>query len=49
VAGDLLRVTCSACEGVVMVPFADLVGKDTYEVRCPNPACGKIIALHKKS
>ena len=42
---DAIKLTCIACHEVMRVPRADLEGKAEVKVRCPNPACAKVLEV----
>ncbi|WP_395648070.1 M48 family metallopeptidase [Terricaulis sp.] len=42
------RLMCIACKSPMRVPKADLAGPGPVNVRCPNPACGKVIKITPK-
>jgi predicted Zn finger-like uncharacterized protein len=44
-----LRVTCANCKTALRIPRAALAGKEALNVRCPNPACGKVMTLKRQS
>lgn len=48
-AEPVIRVKCSACDSGMRIPQSALAGKTELNVRCPNPACGKIFMLKKKA
>ena len=45
---DGIRLACLACNEVMRVSRAELDGKDSCRVQCPNPACGKILEVVPK-
>lgn len=45
---DTERLTCIACGTAMRVPKADLQGPGPVNVRCPNPACGKVLKITPK-
>jgi predicted Zn finger-like uncharacterized protein len=48
VANNDLRVTCANCKAALRIPRTKLAGKDALNVRCPNPACGKVMTLKRQ-
>jgi Zn-dependent protease with chaperone function len=46
---DDLRLACPACKAAMRIPRAVLAGRDTLNVRCANPACGKVTTLKKQA
>lgn len=42
---DTVRLVCVSCSEPMRVARAQLVGDKPVNVRCPNPACGKILAV----
>jgi hypothetical protein len=42
---DEVRLNCVACGETMLLPKASLEGKAEAKVRCPNPACGKVLEL----
>lgn len=47
-ADDTVRLVCVSCNGPMRVKRAQLVGDKPVNVRCPNPACGKVLAVKPK-
>lgn len=47
-ADDTVRLTCVSCQAPMRVKRAALVGEKPVNVRCPNPACGKVLAVKPK-
>ncbi len=47
-AADDLRVSCPACKAAMRIPRAVLSGRETLNVRCANPACGKVTTLKRQ-
>lgn len=45
---DGIKLTCIGCDEVMRVPRAELEGKATARVKCPNPACAKILEVTPK-
>ena len=45
---DTERLVCIACKEPMRVPRASLQGDKPVNVRCPNPACGKVLAITPK-
>jgi Zn-dependent protease with chaperone function len=46
---DDLRLACPACKAAMRIPRAVLAGRNTLNVRCANPACGKVTTLKKQA
>lgn len=44
-AGDTVRLVCIGCGEAMRVAKSQLIGDKPVNVRCPNPACGKILAV----
>ena len=42
---DSVRLTCMVCQTPMRVPKSILQGPGPVNVRCPNPACGKVLAI----
>jgi Zn-dependent protease with chaperone function len=42
------RLICIACNTPMRVPKADLQGPGPVNIRCPNPACGKVLKITPK-
>jgi hypothetical protein len=40
-----IRVTCPACQGVLIAPENALEGRDAVNIRCPDKSCGKVLTL----
>jgi Zn-dependent protease with chaperone function len=47
-SGDTVRLVCVSCNGPMRVKRAQLAGDKPVNVRCPNPACGKVLAVKPK-
>lgn len=45
---DTVRLTCVSCQAPMRVKRSALVGEKPVNVRCPNPACGKVLAVKPK-
>ena len=45
---DAIKLACISCHEVMRVPREDLEGKTEARVRCPNPACGKVLEITPK-
>lgn len=45
---DTVRLVCVSCNGPMRVKRAQLAGDKPVNVRCPNPACGKVLAVKPK-
>ena len=45
---DTVRLVCVSCQAPMRVKKAQLVGDRPVNVRCPNPACGKVLAVKPK-
>jgi Zn-dependent protease with chaperone function len=45
---DTERLICIACNTPMRVPKADLQGGAPVNIRCPNPACGKVLKITPK-
>ncbi|MEJ0061260.1 MAG: M48 family metalloprotease [Terricaulis sp.] len=45
---DTTRLVCIACKTPMRVPRASLAGDKPVAVRCPNPACGKVLSITPK-
>jgi len=45
---DTVRLTCVSCQAPMRVKRAALVGEKPVNVRCPNPSCGKVLAVKPK-
>jgi Zn-dependent protease with chaperone function len=43
-----LRISCASCKTALRIPRAALAGKDALNVRCPNPACSKVMTLKRQ-
>ena len=46
---DVIRLKCATCQAPMRVPAKVLAGKNELPVKCPNPKCGKITRLKKKT
>jgi hypothetical protein len=46
---DDLRLACPSCKTTMRIPRAVLAGRAALDVRCPNPACGKVTTLKKQA
>ncbi len=46
--GANLHLKCAACGAGMRVPRSTMTGKETVNVRCPNPECGKTMILKIK-
>jgi len=44
-----IRVVCPSCKTAMRIPNSVLKGQTTFNVRCPNTRCGKIIVLRQQS
>jgi Zn-dependent protease with chaperone function len=42
------RLVCIACNAPMRVPKTDLQGGGPVNIRCPNPACGKVLKITPK-
>ncbi|KAF0183332.1 MAG: Uncharacterized protein FD124_247 [Alphaproteobacteria bacterium] len=45
---DTVRLVCVSCQAPMRVKRAQLVGDKPVNVRCPNPACGKVLSVKPK-
>ncbi len=45
---DTVRLTCVSCQAPMRVKRTALVSDKPVNVRCPNPACGKVLAVKPK-
>jgi hypothetical protein len=45
---DGIKLTCIACGEVMRVSRAEMEGKDSVRVKCPNAACGKVLEVTPK-
>lgn len=45
---DTVRLVCVSCQAPMRVKRAQLVGDKAVNVRCPNPACGKVLSVKPK-
>lgn len=43
--GDLVRIRCAACKKTMRVPRSMLEGDGPVNIRCPNRACRKVMAV----
>jgi Zn-dependent protease with chaperone function len=46
---DVIKLKCETCQAAMRVPAKVLAGKNELPVKCPNPKCGKITRLKKKT
>ena len=46
---DVIRLKCSICKTPMRIPSKVLEGKTQMAIRCPNPKCGKVTHLKKKT
>ena len=42
---EMVRLTCMACQTPMRVPRSVLQGPGPANVKCPNPACGKVLSI----
>jgi len=45
---DTVRLVCVSCQAPMRVKKAQLVSDKPVNVRCPNPACGKVLSVKSK-
>jgi Zn-dependent protease with chaperone function len=45
---ESLKLNCAHCKTAMRVPGHIFIGKDSLNVKCPNPQCGKVNSLRKK-
>ena len=45
---DTVRIVCPHCKTGMNIPSAQLKGKASFNARCPNKKCGKVVTLKKK-
>lgn len=45
---DTVRLVCVSCQAPMRVKKAQLVSDKPVNVRCPNPACGKVLSVKPK-
>jgi len=46
---EMARLVCSACQKPMLIPRAQIPPDRPVNVRCPNPACGKVLSISVKS
>ncbi len=46
---DVLRIKCSTCATSMTVPLSVLAGKPKLSIKCPDPKCGKLTIVTRKS
>jgi Zn-dependent protease with chaperone function len=42
---NVIRLTCVQCKAAMRIPKAVMEGKESVNVRCPNPECRKVLTL----
>jgi Zn-dependent protease with chaperone function len=48
-AAETMKLNCAHCKTAMRVPRKIFVGKDSLNVKCPNPQCARVNTLKKKT
>ena len=46
---EIIKIACTYCKTAMRIPLTAFADKESLNVRCPNKACAKILAIKRKS